>query len=62
MTKLSTPADLSFSSDAKPMEIEIFLQQDEQEVLQLIEKELYQLIKEPSEISVQNILTYASLS
>lgn len=61
MIKVSIPPN-AISTGAEPIsEIADFLQQDEQEFLQILETELDQLICEPSESVVKKILTYASL-
>jgi hypothetical protein len=61
MSRISTPPDLSFIQKKRLMERADFLQQDEQEVLQLIEQELDQLLRDPSELSIKKILIYAAL-
>lgn len=60
MPRISTPPELSFIKEKGLMERADFLQQDEQEVLQLIEHELDKLLRDPSELSIKNILIYAA--
>ena len=61
MIKVSTPQSLFFSGHESTEELADFLQQDEQKILQKIETELNQLIREPSEAVIAKILAYASL-
>lgn len=59
MTKISNPPEIDSANEQKLVRTEDFLQQDEQEFLQYIQSELNQLVKEPSELIIKNILTYA---
>lgn len=61
MIKISTPTDSTLIGSEHPEEMEDFLQQGEQEFLQLVEAELDQLLLEPSESIIKKILGYARL-
>lgn len=61
MIKTFTTPDLKLNDHSALVNEEDFLHQDEQEFLQSIQFDLNQLIREPSEIIIQNILTYAGL-
>lgn len=61
MPKIFSSQDIQLIKNHRQMEMENFMLQDEQEILQFIQEELDQLIKEPSDSLVNRILNYANL-
>lgn len=61
MPKVFSSQDIQLIKNHRQMEMENFMLQDEQEILQFIQEELDQLIKEPSDSLVNRILNYANL-
>jgi hypothetical protein len=58
MPKVFTSQDIQLLNDRHQREMENFMLQDEQEILQLIHQELDQLIQEPSGLLIDRILNY----
>lgn len=61
MPKVFSSQDIQLIKNHRQMEMENFMLQDEQEILQFIQEELDRLIKEPSDSLVNRILNYANL-
>jgi hypothetical protein len=61
MPKVFSSQDIQLIKNHRQMEMENFMLQDEQEILQFIQEELDQLTKEPSDSLVNRILNYANL-
>lgn len=58
MPKVFTSQDIQLLNDKHQREMENFMLQDEQEILQLIHQELDLLIQEPSGLLIDRILNY----
>ncbi len=61
MIRTVTPSNPNLIDHGPAANEEDFLHQDEQKFLQSIQLELDQLLREPSEMIIKNILTYARL-